>query len=121
MPAALMPLTIRPRLVYGTGSSGSIARWLSAAGSTIANVFIAGPRSVSGRISSAPSASLPRYAVWMTANDCPRSISGRSSSGGKRSSFAQVEISSGRPADTYSCQACMTSRLRSNGKKSAPA
>ena len=90
-------------------------------GSTIANVLISGPRSVSGRSSSAPSASLPRYTAWRIANDLPRTISGTSSSGGNCMSRPTVVISSGSPAATKSCHACMTSDARSNGKNSEPA
>jgi hypothetical protein len=60
MPAELTSLTRRDEPAYGIGSSGSMASQPRAFGSTIANVFISGPSSVSGRISSAPSASLPR-------------------------------------------------------------
>jgi hypothetical protein len=60
MPAGLTSDTMRDEPTYGIGCSGSMARYPSALGSTMANVFISGPSSVSGRISSAPSASLPR-------------------------------------------------------------
>jgi hypothetical protein len=48
----------------------------------MANVFISGPRSAIGRISSAPSRSPARIAACTIVKDLPRMISGTSGSGG---------------------------------------
>ena len=97
-----------------------MCRWPSAEGGTIENVSSSGRRSRRGRSSSAPSASVPRWAASTIAYERPRTISGTSWRSGNCINRATEVISAGAVA-VHSRHACMTSDARSKAKKSAPA